>query len=72
MYFNIKNKKKNLDFFYMKVFFYFHRFIFKNTSDILKKNIYLLHFLKKNNSLEIKICFCPRVHDTIESGLRLL
>ena len=46
MYFYIKNKKKGVQFFYMKVFFYFHRFIFKNTSGILKIYIYLSDFLK--------------------------
>ena len=37
MYFYIKNKKKGPNFFYMKIFFHFHKFIFKNTSGILKK-----------------------------------
>ena len=44
MYFYIKNKKKDLNLFYMKVFFYFHRFIFQNTFGILKKTIYLSDF----------------------------
>ena len=54
----------------MKVFFYFHKFIFKNTFGILKKkNIYLTDFIKKNNSLEIKFFFCPRTHNIIEPAL---
>ena len=69
MYFYIKNKKWGPIFFYMKIFFYFHRFIFKNTSGILKKNIYLLDFFKKNKSLEIKIFLCSRAHDTIQPAL---
>ena len=56
MYFYIKNKKKS-KFFYMKVIFYFYRFIFKNISDILK-NIYLSD-LFLNNSLEINF-FLPQ------------
>ena len=48
MYFYIKNKKKGPIFFTGKDFFYFHRFIFKNTSRILKKKTYIYQiFFKK-------------------------
>ena len=43
MYFYIKNKKKGPIFLYESNF-YFYRFNFKNTSGILKKNIFLSDF----------------------------
>ena len=72
MYFYINNKKRGSNFFDMKVFFYFHRFIFKNTSGILKKKHISIRFFKETNSLEIKITFCPWAHDTIEPALKIL
>ena len=51
MSFYIKNKKRGPVCFYMKVFLYFHKFIFKNTSGILKKKHISIRFLKKNNRL---------------------